>query len=167
MGFEDEAEQSNGRPSDEWQVQRPNELTSSIVPRGTSFHHSVELEFPHIAFDPVRPSCRYDARALISMVARSMSSNQRPDTLMQDRSPPARQKLLQRSVAPYIRANCYRLVESARCPHGASSKSICGGQIALLEDVDDILADLQRLYTCDFFNRIGHKQTSSWFPSTY
>src|SRR6266436_9848195 len=34
------------------------ELTSSIVPRGTSFHRSVELEFPSIAFDLVRPSCR-------------------------------------------------------------------------------------------------------------
>src|SRR6266566_8991587 len=35
------------------------------------------------------------ARALISMVARSTTrSNQRPDTLMQDRSPPTRQKPL-------------------------------------------------------------------------
>src|SRR5215204_4596151 len=31
---------------------RTCELTSSIVPRGTSFHRSVELEFPPIAFDP-------------------------------------------------------------------------------------------------------------------
>jgi len=30
------------------------ELTSSIVPRGKSFHRSVELEFPSIGFDPVR-----------------------------------------------------------------------------------------------------------------
>src|SRR5262245_43768824 len=30
---------------------RTCELTSSIVPRGTSFHHLVELEFPPIAFD--------------------------------------------------------------------------------------------------------------------
>ncbi len=35
-------------------------LTSSIVPRGTSFHRSVELEFPPIAFDPARFSCRGD-----------------------------------------------------------------------------------------------------------
>src|SRR5665811_890688 len=35
------------------------------------------------------------ARALISMMARSTTrSNQRPDTLMQDRSPPARQNPL-------------------------------------------------------------------------
>src|SRR5262249_20775166 len=36
---------------------RTCELTSSIVPRGTSFHRSVELEFPPIGFDPVRFSC--------------------------------------------------------------------------------------------------------------
>ena len=30
---------------------RTCELTSSIVPRGTSFHHLVEFEFPPIAFD--------------------------------------------------------------------------------------------------------------------
>src|SRR5271156_7165731 len=30
---------------------RTYELTSSIVPRGTSFHRSVELEFPPIVFD--------------------------------------------------------------------------------------------------------------------
>src|ERR1700735_331658 len=35
------------------------------------------------------------------MVARSNRSNQRPDTLMQDRSPPARRKLLQRTAGPY------------------------------------------------------------------
>jgi hypothetical protein len=31
---------------------RTCELTSSIVPRGTSCHRAVELEFPPIAFDP-------------------------------------------------------------------------------------------------------------------
>jgi hypothetical protein len=34
------------------------------------------------------------ARALISMMARSTASNQRPDTLMQDRLPPALRNLL-------------------------------------------------------------------------
>ena len=38
---------------------RTCELTSSIVPRGTSFHRSVELEFPPIGFDPARFSCCY------------------------------------------------------------------------------------------------------------
>jgi hypothetical protein len=33
---------------------RTCELTSSIVPRGTSFHRSVELECPPIGFDPAR-----------------------------------------------------------------------------------------------------------------
>jgi hypothetical protein len=36
---------------------RTCELTSSIVPRGTSFHRSVELAFPPIGFDPARLSC--------------------------------------------------------------------------------------------------------------
>ena len=54
MGFEDEAEQSIGRPCRQTngRSKRPNELTSSIVPRGTSFHRSVELELPPIAFNP-------------------------------------------------------------------------------------------------------------------
>src|SRR6266566_7443696 len=36
---------------------RTCELTSSIVPRGTSCHRSVELEFPSIRFDPAQSSC--------------------------------------------------------------------------------------------------------------
>ncbi len=61
MGVEDEVEQSNGRPCRQrnGRTKRPNELTSSIVPRGTSFHHRVELEFPPIGCDPVRFSCCY------------------------------------------------------------------------------------------------------------
>jgi hypothetical protein len=38
-------------------------------------------------------------------MARSKCSNQRPDTLMQDRSPPARRNHLQRAAGPYIRVN--------------------------------------------------------------
>ena len=59
MGFEDEAEQSIGRPCRQTNggSKRPSELTSSIVPRGTSCHHAVELEFPPIGFDPARFSC--------------------------------------------------------------------------------------------------------------
>src|SRR5215471_18038572 len=48
MGFEDEVEQSFGRPC-RWtggRFKQTYELTSSIVPRGTSFHHAVEFEFP-------------------------------------------------------------------------------------------------------------------------
>src|SRR5271170_775067 len=61
MGFEDEAEQSIGRPCrlTNGRSKRPSELTSSIVPRGTSFHRRVELEFPPIGFDPERLSCCY------------------------------------------------------------------------------------------------------------
>src|SRR5450830_1714252 len=59
MGFEDEAEQSVGRPcrQSDSRFKRHYELTSSIVPRGTSFHGLVELEFSPIVFDPARFSC--------------------------------------------------------------------------------------------------------------
>ena len=50
-------------------------------------------------------SANENARALISMMARSKCSNQRPDTLMQDRSPPTRRNHLQRTAGPYIRVN--------------------------------------------------------------
>jgi len=51
MGFEDEAEQSLRRRCrlTDGRSKRTYELTSSIVPQGTSFHHSVEFEFPPIA----------------------------------------------------------------------------------------------------------------------
>ena len=59
MGFEDEAEQSIGRPCRQLngRSKRTYDLTSSIVPRGTSFHHVVELEFPPIGADLSRLSC--------------------------------------------------------------------------------------------------------------
>src|SRR6202140_4145614 len=62
MGFEDEVEQSLARPYRQIddRSKRTCELTSSIVPRGTSFHRSVELECSPIVIDPVRPSRRYD-----------------------------------------------------------------------------------------------------------
>ena len=44
-------------PSIERQVQGTCELTSSIVPRGTSFHRSVELECPSNGLDAARFSC--------------------------------------------------------------------------------------------------------------
>ena len=58
MGFEDEVERSFGRPCRQTngRSRRTCELTSSIVPRGTSFHRWVELDFPPIAFDPARSS---------------------------------------------------------------------------------------------------------------
>src|SRR5215468_3270255 len=51
MEFEDEVEQSFGRPFGrpcrqcDGRFKRRHELTSSIVPRGTSFHRGVELDF--------------------------------------------------------------------------------------------------------------------------
>ena len=47
-------------PSNDSRSKRTCELTSSIVPRGTSFHRSVDLDFPPIAFDLDQPSCRCD-----------------------------------------------------------------------------------------------------------
>jgi hypothetical protein len=62
MGFEDEAEQSVTRPYRQIddRSKRTCELTSSIVPRGTSFHRSVELECSPVAvaIDPELLSCR-------------------------------------------------------------------------------------------------------------
>ena len=59
MGFEDEVEQSFGRPCRQFdgRSKRTSELTSSIVPRGTPFHRSVELEFSPIGCDPAQYSC--------------------------------------------------------------------------------------------------------------
>ena len=60
MGFEDEVEQSIGRPCRQTDSGSSDhyELTSSIVPRGTSFHRVVELAYSPIAYDPARLSCR-------------------------------------------------------------------------------------------------------------
>src|SRR5271169_5673333 len=62
MGFEDEAEQSFSRPCRQTggRYKQTYDLTSSIVPRGTSFHRSAELDFPSIGFDPARLSCCCD-----------------------------------------------------------------------------------------------------------
>src|SRR5580700_2818760 len=61
MGFENEVERSIARPCrhTDGRSKRTCELTSSIVPRGTSFHRSVELEFPPIGCHPARFSCCY------------------------------------------------------------------------------------------------------------
>src|SRR6202140_5338664 len=62
MRFEDEAEQSFGRPCRQLngRSKQTCELTSSVVPRGTSFHRSVELECPpaeSIGYDLAGLSC--------------------------------------------------------------------------------------------------------------
>ncbi len=45
-------------PSSDGRSKQTYELTSSIVPRGTSFHRSVDLDVSPIVFDPVGLSCR-------------------------------------------------------------------------------------------------------------
>jgi len=57
------------------------------------------------------------ARALISMMALSTtSSNQRPDTLMQDRYRQLDENLLRRTAGPYIGSDSVQNPTSARSP---------------------------------------------------
>jgi hypothetical protein len=101
MGFEDEAEQSLGRPCrlTDSRSKRTYELTSSIVPRGTSSHRSVELECPPIAFDPERLLCRRDFPGPVELGAVN------PDAV-HDHGQPARQRndrlFIQRCLAIFI-----------------------------------------------------------------
>ena len=70
MGFEDEAEQSFGRPcrKKNGRTKRTHELTSSIVPRGTSFHCSVDLGF---LLSALILNCFHAAAAACSRVQRN------------------------------------------------------------------------------------------------
>ena len=88
MGFEDGAEQSFGRPCRlaDSRSKQTYELTSSIVPRGTSFHRTVELECPPILFDPAQFSC--GCRGLFAGPLELRAVN--PDAV-QDHGQPTRQ----------------------------------------------------------------------------
>src|SRR4030095_9889635 len=83
MGFEDEAEQSLGRPCrlTDSRSKRTCELASTIVPQGTSFHRAVELECLPILFD-----LRGSHAAAVSRVHR----NSVPSTQMRCRIPASR-----------------------------------------------------------------------------
>jgi hypothetical protein len=87
MGFENEAEQSIGRPCrrSDGRSKRTYDLTSSIVPRGTSCHHTVELTFSPIGFDLASSCCC----GLLPAPAELGAVN--PDA-MHDHSQPARQR---------------------------------------------------------------------------
>jgi hypothetical protein len=69
MGFEDEVEQSLGRPChlSDGRFKRTYELTSSIVPRGMSLYRSVELDCSLIAFDAVRLSAPHNLAEFVSL----------------------------------------------------------------------------------------------------
>src|SRR6266699_4352522 len=67
---------------EKWSFQRTRELMTPRALRG-------------IAVNEI-------GRARISMMVRSMSSNSRPDTLVQDRTPQPHRCLLQRTAGPYI-----------------------------------------------------------------
>src|SRR3982074_1142020 len=79
-----------------------------------------------------------NARALISMMARSKCSNQRPDTLMRDRSPPARRNHLQRTAGPYIvgQFECGRLTDWKREGRGRILRLMDDPAIKLYPDKD-------------------------------
>jgi len=87
MGFENEAEQSIGRPcrQTDGRSKQTYDLTSSIVPRGTSFHRAVELRCSPIGFDPERFSCRCNLSDPTELGAVN------PDTV-HDHGQPARQR---------------------------------------------------------------------------
>src|SRR3974390_2190101 len=74
---------------------RTYDLTSSVVPRGTSFHRSVELECPPVRLDPARFSGRCDLSGPPELCAVN------PDT-MHDHGQAARQRhdCLLQSAAP-------------------------------------------------------------------
>ena len=76
MGFEDEAEQSVGRPCRQanGRSKRTCELASSIVPQGTSFHHAVELEF--LLSDLIFLGCHAAAEACSRVQRNSVPSTQ-------------------------------------------------------------------------------------------
>jgi hypothetical protein len=73
---------------EKWSFQRTRELMTPRALRG-------------IAVNEI-------GRVRISMMVRSMSSNSRPDTLVQDRTPQPHRFLLQRTAGPYIGVNICR-----------------------------------------------------------
>ena len=76
MGYEDEVEQSIGRPCRQLngRSKRHCERTSSIVPRGTSFHHAVELECPPIGIDPLEFSMKENPQDRSAQAAKLVES---------------------------------------------------------------------------------------------
>src|SRR6266850_6597384 len=79
--------------------------------------------------------------ALISMMARSKCSNQRPDTLMQDRSPPARRNHLQRTAGPYIGSKSEELTMSTcfpLCPRTRTLPDAVGTSCAPQADIGSL-----------------------------
>src|SRR5262249_31298399 len=81
---------------EKWSFQRIRELMTPITLRGMAGN---------------KIGC-----ARISMMVRSMSSNARPDTLMQDRTLQAHRFLLQRTAGPYIGVKTGMLSSSTRFP---------------------------------------------------
>ncbi len=81
------------------------------------------------------------ARALISMMAGSLKrSNQRPDTLMQDRSLPTRRRLLRRAAGPYIRVRS-----------GHRESRLCMSALGQERTTTKILFEASHVQCCHWF----------------
>ena len=122
MGFEDEVEQSLGRRChlSDGRFKRTYELTSSIIPRRTSFHRSVELDCSLIAFDPEGFSCRCDLSGPAELGAVN------PDAV-HDHGQPARQRDPARSWTDSPKPpGTFSFHLSAICAAGASWLSLGG-----------------------------------------
>src|ERR1700733_5021059 len=82
MGFEDEVEQSLRRPcqqTDTGRSKRTYDLTSSIVPRGTSSHRLVEFGFSSLIGHSGSSTFRLSTTAvLISLTGSRFSSESAP-----------------------------------------------------------------------------------------
>ena len=119
---------------------RTYELTSSIVPRGTSFHRSVELECSPIAFDPARFSCC--CRGLFPGPAELSAIN--PYAVHDD--------------GQSARQGHDRLFHAA-APGDLNRPSVeCARTIQNIVSADSIIA--RRRHAAAFFNSIGQKRTS-------
>jgi hypothetical protein len=131
MGFEDEVERSYGRPccQSDGRSKQTCELTSSIVPRGTSCHRSVELEFPSIGFDPARFSCgcrglfsgpaergAVNRDVALTILRKPLCARPRARPPYQPISGSAVNRLLRRIMSQFRRDSTRA---AARCVHGA------------------------------------------------
>src|SRR6266516_7360041 len=81
---------------EKWSSQRIRELMTHIALRGMAANEV--------------------GRARISMMVRSMSSNTRPDTLVQDRTLQPHRFLLQRTAGPYMWVNHVRSTRPRHSP---------------------------------------------------
>ena len=88
------------------------------------------------------------------MMARSPRSNQRPDTLMQDRSPPARRNHLQRAAGPYSWVKLRR----TQCEQMSSG-------LPLKADIARCCWHVAFVPNPEVFNGLGHVPLAQWMSA--